>query len=215
MTQAEFSQGSLWRRWDPHIHAPGTLLNDQFAGDWEGYLNRIETAVPVVEALGVTDYFSIRGYQRVIAKKREGRLANVRLIFPNVEMRLDIKTAKQRAINIHLLFSPEDVNHESEIERVLARLCFDFDDRPYYCTSKDLADLGRAFTKKKLDDDTAMREGVNQFKVTLPDLRKLFKDDAWVRKNCLVAVAGKSTDGTSGLQDDDSYGATRNEIGSR
>src|SRR5689334_7588367 len=24
------SRGSEWHRWDPHIHTPGTLLNDQF-----------------------------------------------------------------------------------------------------------------------------------------------------------------------------------------
>ncbi len=211
-TEADFSSGSVWRRWDPHLHAPGTLLNDQFKGDWESYLKRVETAMPVVEALGVTDYFSIGGYRRVREFKAAGRMPQVRLIFPNVEMRLDIKTAKKRPINIHLLFSPEDSNHEAEIERVLGRLHFEFEDRPYHCTNKDLADLGRAFTKQKLDDEAAIREGVKQFKVTLPDLKSLFKNDAWVRKHCLVAVAGKSTDGTSGLQEDDSFAATRREI---
>ena len=44
-------------RWDPHLHAPGTLLNDQFGGDWDAYLDRIEKSEPRIEALGVTDYF--------------------------------------------------------------------------------------------------------------------------------------------------------------
>ena len=26
------SRGAVWRRWDPHIHAPGTVMNDQFTG---------------------------------------------------------------------------------------------------------------------------------------------------------------------------------------
>ena len=43
----------------------------------------------------------------------------VDLIFPNVEIRLDIKTDKIRSINMHLLFSPDDPNHEGEIERLL------------------------------------------------------------------------------------------------
>lgn len=211
-SQALFDEGSSWRRWDPHIHAPGTLLNDGFKGDWETYLARIEKATPVVEVLGVTDYFSIRGYREVKERKAAGRLPSVRMIFPNVEIRLDIKTAKQRPINLHLLFSPDDPNHEREIERVLSRLHFELDDRPYACTTADLAALGRAFKKEKLDDEVAIREGVNQFKVTLVDLRKLFRSDVWVRKNCLVAVAGNLGDGTSGLQDDDAFAATRREI---
>ena len=27
-------QGSVWHRWDPHIHTPGTALEDQFNDDW-------------------------------------------------------------------------------------------------------------------------------------------------------------------------------------
>ena len=26
-------RGSEWKRWEPHIHAPGTVLNNQFGGD--------------------------------------------------------------------------------------------------------------------------------------------------------------------------------------
>ena len=58
------SKGSVWHRWDPHLHAPGTLLNDQFKGDWEKYLARIEQSQPRIEALGVTDYFCILGLTR-------------------------------------------------------------------------------------------------------------------------------------------------------
>jgi hypothetical protein len=26
------NRGSEWRRWEPHIHSPGTILNNQFGG---------------------------------------------------------------------------------------------------------------------------------------------------------------------------------------
>lgn len=45
--------GSLWLRWDPHVHAPGTIFNDQFKGDWEAYLAAIEGATPAIRALGI------------------------------------------------------------------------------------------------------------------------------------------------------------------
>src|SRR4051812_19040505 len=111
--------GAVWHRWDPHLHAPGTLLNDQFGGNWEAYLTRIETSSPAIVALGVTDYFCIETYKAVKAHKSAGRLLGVEFIFPNVEMRIETKTTDDKAINIHLLFSPADPNHELEIERIL------------------------------------------------------------------------------------------------
>src|SRR5580693_6172869 len=102
--------GSIWHRWDPHLHAPGTLLNDQFGGDWESYLKKIETSEPRIEALGVTDYLCIDTYREVRSRKAAGRLLDVKCLFPNVELRIETKTTAERAINIHLLFSPSDPN---------------------------------------------------------------------------------------------------------
>ena len=72
MTDVDEPRGSLWHRWDPHLHAPGTLLNDQFGGDWEAYLTRIETSNPRIEALGVTDYFCIDTDKEVRKRKSDG-----------------------------------------------------------------------------------------------------------------------------------------------
>jgi len=206
------SRGSEWHRWDPHLHAPGTLLSDQFEGNWENYLKCIEDSSPIVEALGVTDYFCIQTYREVKKRKESGRLPKVQLLFPNVEMRLDIKTEKKRPINIHLIFSPDDSNHEAEIERILSYLIFEFDGKNYRCTIPELIQLGRAFEPKQTDDRGAMQVGANQFKITLSSIRDLFRTEKWLQKNCLVAVSGSNIDGTAGLQNDDSYAATRREI---
>ena len=34
------NRGSQWNRWEPHIHAPGTILNNQFGviDQWDKYL---------------------------------------------------------------------------------------------------------------------------------------------------------------------------------
>ena len=52
------SRGSEWHRWDSHIHAPGTILNDQFGSTdpWDAYLSAIENRRPKIEAIAVTDY---------------------------------------------------------------------------------------------------------------------------------------------------------------
>lgn len=204
--------GSEWRRWDPHLHAPGTLLNDQFAGNWDGYLTALETAEPPVQVLGITDYFSIGSYRQVREYRAAGRLSNVKLIFPNVEMRLDVATEKKRSINIHLLFSPDDDDHEAQIERVLADLEFEYGGRKYRCTATDLAALGRAHNPRQTDEAAARCEGANQFKVSLGQLRQFFRSDTWVHQNCIVAVSGSSNDGTAGVQKDASFAAWRMEV---
>jgi len=204
-------RGSLWHRWDPHLHAPGTLLSDQFQGDWDAYLSRIEAASPPIEALGVTDYFCIRTYQHVRKRRAAGALPGVVLLFPNVEMRLNIGTDRNKGINVHLLFSPEHPEHEAEIERLLSHLAFQFEERKYACTLTDLVRLGRAFDASLTDQSAALRAGANQFKADLSGVRELCQD-TWFRRYGLVAIAGSEGDGTAGLQHDASMAATRREI---
>jgi ABC-type lipoprotein export system ATPase subunit len=208
------SRGSIWHRWDPHIHAPGTLLSDQFKGDWEGYLSAIENSSPIIRVLGVTDYLCLQTYKEVRERKaKDGRLKDVFCIFPNVEFRLDMKTAKVKPINIHLLFSPDDPQHVYEIERIIGNLRFTFQERDYACNRAELIALGKAFDQNQTDEEGAHRTGANQFKVSFQDLVTVFrKERKWLAKNCLVAVAGSSTDGTSGLQEDDSFAAFRREV---
>ena len=49
------SRGSIWRNWEPHIHAPGTVLADNFPEEngWELYLDAVEAASPALQAIGV------------------------------------------------------------------------------------------------------------------------------------------------------------------
>lgn len=51
------TRGSEWRRWEPHIHAPGTVLNNQFRGPdpWTGYIDALEASSPCIEAIAATD----------------------------------------------------------------------------------------------------------------------------------------------------------------
>ena len=207
-----YESGSQWRRWNPHIHAPGTLLNDQFGGNWDGYLRAIEAAVPTVEVLGVTDYLSIECYKVALMYKQKGRLPNVKLLFPNVEFRLSVETDRQKGINLHLLFCPDDRNHISEIEAAMSSLTFEYGGRQYRCNVSDLEQLGRKHNPKPTDGPTARTVGANQFKVTLDQLRRLFRDYKWVASNCIVAVAASNNDGTAGLQKDSSFSALRQEI---
>lgn len=198
-----WSRGSLWYRWEPHIHTPGTVLNDQYGGEgsWDAYLDRLESVTPTIRAIGVTDYYGVTGYERVCAAKLQGRLPHCELIFPNVEMRLGIGTVRGAWVNIHLLASPEDSNHLYELNRFLARIRFDAFDDSFCCSKEDLIKLGRRSRPTIQDDSAALEQGCQQFKVSLERLRDAYRGNAWAERNILVAVAGGSGDGASGVRD--------------
>ena len=195
------SRGAEWNRWDPHIHSPGTVLNDQFGSNdpWGPYLDAIETRTPPIRAIGVTDYYLTDNYERILKFKKSGRLPDVHLVFPNIEMRLDV-AARSGFVNIHLLVSPEADDHIDQLKRILSRLTFSaFEDR-FSCTRDDLIRLGTLSRPDIQAKSVALREGATQFKVNFAALRSAIHESAWAKRHILVAVAGKSGDGTSGLQ---------------
>lgn len=195
------NRGSEWHRWEPHIHAPGTVLNNQFGDSepWNTYLSALENLTPAIEAVAVTDYYITDTYEEVLAHKQAGRLPEVSLIFPNIELRLDV-AAKTGFVNIHLLVSPEDPEHITELKRILKRLQFHaFGDR-FDCTREELIKLGKLADTAIIDDQAALRYGATQFKVNFDQLRKVISESEWAKQNILIAVAGGTSDGTSGVR---------------
>ena len=197
------NRGSEWHRWEPHIHAPGTVLNDQFKGPtaWEDYLSALEEAKPTIKAIAVTDYYVTDTYEQVLEYNRKGRLPSVDLIFPNVELRLDVATAKGGFVNLHLFVSPEDPNHIDELQRFLSRLHFLVQGDRFDCTRADLIRLGKKADPPIIDDSAALVYGATQYKVNFNQLREAFLESEWAHTNIIVAVAGGADDGTSGVRD--------------
>lgn len=197
------NKGSEWRRWEPHIHAPGTVMNDQFKGPtaWEDYLTALENAAPKIKALGVTDYYLTHTYEKVLAAKRSGRLSDIELIFLNIELRIGVGTTKGGWVNMHLMVSPEDPDHLEKAKAFVRKLRFRAHDEPFTCTRDDLIRLGRASDPSKVTDELALEQGATQFKVGFDQLREEFDQSKWAQENIRVAVAGGKDDGTSGVKE--------------
>jgi hypothetical protein len=206
--------GSKWHRWDPHIHAPGTVFNNQYRGReaWEKFLSAIESSTPPIRALGITDYYNVDVYEQVLLHRKAGRLAEVDLIFPNVELRYGIGTGSGSPINFHLMVSPDDPEHVEQIRRFFRSLTYTAYGQPFRCERSDLIRLGQTHDKSIADDVAAFACGANQFKVNPDELRAEWKKNPWVQENVLIAVAAGSNDGTSGLQGDPSLATLRKEI---
>lgn len=208
-------RGSTWHRWDPHIHAPGTVLNDQFSGTdpWNTFESKIEVQDPPLRALGITDYFLVDTYEQAVVRKTAGKFDGVGLLFPNVEIRLSIETASSSPINAHLLFSPEDVDHVERIRRLLSTFSFRYLKDDFRCERSELIRLGKKHDATVTDDAIALAVGATQFKISFEALQEAWETNDWFRNNCLIAVAGGEKDGTSGLRDEaGSFAAFRKSI---
>ncbi|KAB2357035.1 TrlF family AAA-like ATPase [Bacillus toyonensis] len=204
------SQGSCWRRWDLHIHSPESVLHNEFGDNWETYIEALER-LDDISVVGITDYYSIEGYKKVKQYQSDGRIANLDLVVPNVELRLDKATMKGKAVNIHVIFDPEV---EDLIERYfLEELEFRYNDEIYKCTKRDLIQLGENF----LNDDTysekkALREGMMQFKVSIEGLREIFnKHQKRFKDKYIIVLPNSNHDGNSGIKGD-SFKGVRREI---
>ena len=212
MTGRHDPRGSVWHRWDPHIHSPGTVHEDRFGGDWEGYLTALENSDPPIRVLGITDYCLLDGYEAVSRQKQSGRLKNVDLIFPNVELRYDVGVPKGSAINVHLLVRPDDPDHVKRTRDFLSSLSLKIDGEEFCCERSSLIRLGlRHDPALKGNDKAALAAGVNQFKVNREELHEKLKM-RWASENILTAVSVSSKDGTSALQSDASFTAIRQDI---
>ena len=111
-------------------------------------------------------------------KYKDGRTAcrPRTLIFPNVELRLDVATAKGGFVNLHLLVSPEDTDHLAQLRRLLSRLHFTVQQDRFDCTRTELIRLGEKVAPTIMDERAALAYGANQYKVNFRELREVFAE---------------------------------------
>ncbi len=117
MSINQFSRGSEWAKWDLHIHTPSSIVQE-YGGStpevWEKFITDLECLPAEFKTIGVNDYIFLDGYRKVIEYKKNGRLKNIDLILPIIELRLD-KFASLgsddpwKRVNFHIIFS-NDLN---------------------------------------------------------------------------------------------------------
>lgn len=138
-------RGSIWRKWDLHVHVPHTRLNNQYAKvDGEVDLDRFCRVIheSTVSAIGLTDYFSLEGFFKVRDRYTElldeGKLAGEpTVLFPNLELRLpeSVNTSAE-LVDFHLIFPPS--LRQEDAEEFLADLKTEITDdkgKPVSCSN--------------------------------------------------------------------------------
>lgn len=99
-------KGSIWRRWDLHLHTPNTKLSNGYACEgnvWKKFVTELEGSS--VEAFGITDYFSADGYFNCIEQFNTFYPNSHKVFFPNIEFRLvEAISGPNSNPHIHVIF---------------------------------------------------------------------------------------------------------------
>ncbi|WP_303148246.1 TrlF family AAA-like ATPase [uncultured Cloacibacillus sp.] len=207
------NRGSVWRRWELHLHTPFTKKADQYTGrttdeKWDNFYTSIADYIgngsePLrsICAIAITDYLSIDNYLKVCADKRLPD--SVKLVFPNVELRMT-PIASDSPINIHCLFDPSIVG---ELEgRFFANLKFEYNHNKYSATKSELIRLGHDFQRdQSLSDEEALKIGLSQYVISLETLSDVFKYNPQLKEKTIIVVSNRSSDGASGLRTHSDY----------
>ncbi len=206
--------GSIWRRWDFHVHTPYSLLNNEF-GDcddeeiWDKYVHTLYVkAISLsIGAIFLTDYFIIEGYEKVVSiiknqermkkifaneiKKDSNFLTKVNkiAIFPNIEFRTS-DTINQNKVQVHVLFSNELASNTIK-KYFLKMLYCDLSGNKWYCDLDDLKKLGEYCDERGIGNlvgHNRLKLGMNNFSVKIDDVKKYLEDKRFEGKYIIVSV---------------------------
>lgn len=201
----DYQRWSEWRKWDLHVHAPTeyTLIKkDDYV--WTSRDDKIRKFIDELKGLSdiavlwVTDYFSVEWYKEV--KKYKDDLPNIKLIIPNLELRISPETRDWKKINLHVLFNTENLS-EDKIEQFLYSFIFPQQGRNFTCKKADLIELWKMF-EKKVSNEEALKKWLNEFCITYQNFfEKLDEQDNLFRNNILIWVSNNSEDGASWIKD--------------
>lgn len=191
MDSKETPTGSMWRRWDLHLHAPGTKLSNAYgeANDqaWDRFIGALQKSP--VKVFGITDYFSGDTYFELIRRYGEKYPNHDRTFFLNIEFRLSESISKDGSHpNIHVIFDNDPaVCGEEKIKRFLTNL--------------ETQSIDDAHVKTRCSDLTKSAE-FEAATVSLDDLLKALKDTFGDSKPYLLAFPAnndglRSTDANS------------------
>ncbi|MFQ3476477.1 AAA family ATPase [Halonotius sp. F2-221B] len=208
-------RGSQWGKWDLHVHTP-LSFESQFGMSeaerkefdplpelegidkperyepqlWTKYVRKLEE-IDNIDCIGITDYFSIEGYELLRELKEEDYLNNFDLMLPNIEFRLDTITGDHNRINLHVIFS-DDISIDHIKREFLQNLKIKIDEKDEYALSTDsLKRLGRK--AKEIHDDENLSDyvaGCKYARVKLDEILEELNNTSVFDGKYLIVLSG-------------------------
>jgi DNA repair exonuclease SbcCD ATPase subunit len=200
----KMARGSIWRRWDLHVHTPESFSHqfrfendeerERYKGNiWDKYIAELEK-INDVSVIGITDYFIIDGYKKVLDYKKSGRLPNFDLILPNIELRLDIFIEGER-LDYHVILS-DKLSPKTIEEEFLHRLEIRaYNQQPMALTRENIEKLGRDYKQHNEQAFQSMSDftvGCIQTSVSLDEVKEIFNQKKETFDgNYMLIIAGE------------------------
>ena len=233
-------RGSVWRKWDLHVHTP-ISYEQEFGNDWDEYVKQLKRKAIEhgISVMGVTDYFSVDGYE-ILCDEYEPKEkpllnlenGNILYLIPNVELRLDNFGDGDVSINLHILFS-EQLSATTIRDSFLEELDVSFRGNKVSCKENNLIKIGFAEINNEdfnanlniedISDDekkrylrTALRLITFNFgniKNELYDLKKKLPEWGMKRDSYAFLIAAKGHGGLDSLQWVDELSKDEQELG--
>ena len=156
----KYPSGSEWRKWDLHVHVPGTQLNDGYektngAPDLDRFAEVLERSD--VAVFGITDYFSAQQSLAFIDRFKQKYPESDKLLLINVELRLNETVNRDiQMVDFHIIF--RDSVSAQKINEFLSKLptqitdaggrakaCIELTGNDYNIATVTRADIRKAF----------------------------------------------------------------------
>lgn len=211
-----YNYGSIWRKWDFHVHTPYSILNNNYGFNpfeieedkleiaFDEFFKRLftEAVENNIAAIGITDYFMIEGYKRVkkylsSPEKMKACFPDAELrckvesiyVFPNIELRLDTFVGKDSSsVNYHVIFS--DAVSERAIEQnFLHQLQFKYDaGGEKSLTLDNIIEFGRTIKERNGNEGSNLRVGLENVTVGYDTILKVLQKDTSFEGKYLIVI---------------------------
>ncbi len=224
------AKGSIWRKWDLHVHTPASALNHSLGNDWNTYVERLIDAIVShqIAVIATADYFTIDGYEKLLTyydknnrKLSINQKSTSLYLIPGVELRLNIFNSDEDSINLHILFDPDCCSNDFIRQNFLEQLTVDYRENiGLPLKSQNLLAIGESITKNgqadygkdfsSLDSSTKndyIRKALKTITLSYRDIDEALKaiDEISKKQNLshkdyLIAVVGKGHGGIHSLR---------------
>ncbi len=204
-------RGSIWRKWDLHIHTPasfhwngGKRFCEMTEAEKEAALDEIAQKVKQsdIAAFGIMDYWTFDGYWAVRDHLASKGQASDRTIFPGMELRIEAPVDYR--LNIQVILSDSLTKQQLHDFRGALRIAVI--DRPlsdeslveFACKLDDGVARHYGFSPEDLEAEDRLRQlGSMTVKITRESLKDAQK--AIPEKKCLIIMPYDTSDGLKDL----------------
>lgn len=190
------NSGSLWHKWDIHMHTPGTERNNEFGGTLQDsdILENFKTKIieNKIDAIGVTDYYSIDNYEYLVELQKNGKFPKNVYLLPNIEIRLEtsVRGKSNELVNLHILFDPDKLSPEDIRTNFLSQLSYEYNQHIFKFNESGLESLRSA------TESDSIKDVKERFSISKKTLLDLLKSNINFEGAYLIAVPNEDISGT-------------------